>query len=143
MSAPRFTDQEWQTLELYVRAIADALELRDWSIDVSRDAPSSEEFIASCSCAQSRKNASIYFSDVFRHVDPIEQRQTVVHELLHAHHEVCWRMVQTDLLSPLGQETYGVFCDGYRRAMEYAVDAIAEALARHLPLIDWPQAETP
>ena len=126
-------------LERYVRWVADEIELRDWTITLD-DEPCDDDYTAQIACTEGRKHAVLSVNRKFREYAPDEQRQTIAHELVHAHHEMCWRIVQKDLLQPLGQETYNVLCDGYRRAMEYCVDAVADALAKHLPLIDWPEA---
>lgn len=125
-----------KALGRYVRWMANELELRDWTIVVS-DEPCEDEFVAQQVCVRGERQQTITFRHDFRDLDPEEQRETVIHELLHAHHEICWRMVQTDLSEPLGKIGYYVFCDAYRRAMEYQIDATAKALARHLPLIEW------
>jgi hypothetical protein len=133
------TKRDRNALARYIRWVADAIELRDWTITLD-DEPCDPDYNARVDCSEGRKHATIAFHAKFREMDPEDQRQTIVHELVHAHHAVTWRMVQTDLLRPLGQETYGVFVDSYRRAMEYCVDATADALVKHLPLIRWPKA---
>lgn len=132
------TKRERAALGRYVRWIANELELRDWTITIDDD-PCDEAFAARVECTEGRKHATISFNERFTTYAPEDQRQTIVHELVHAHLAVCWRMVQTDLVNPLGHEGYGFFCDSYRRAQEYAVDAIADALAKHMPLIAWPK----
>jgi hypothetical protein len=47
-------------------------------------------------------------------------------------------MVRTDLEEFLGKQTDQVFYNGFRRQVEYSTDAIATAIAKHMPLIDWP-----
>jgi hypothetical protein len=120
-----------------MRWIADEIELRDWTITLA-DEPCDSDYTAKINCIEGRKHAVIAFNPEFREMDPDDQRQTIIHELVHAHHAICWRMVQSDLIQPLGQETYNIFADSYRRGMEYCVDAVADALAKHMPLIEWP-----
>jgi hypothetical protein len=130
------TKRERKALEKYVRWVADAMELRDWTITIDND-PCADDLEGSAVCTFSQRHVTIAFATNFRDRDPADQRETVVHELLHAHHEVTWRMVQTDLAGALGKPVYYVFCDSYRRAMEYTVDALAKTIAKAMPLIDW------
>lgn len=86
-----------------------------------------------------QKEVGVTFGEHFRERPAESQRETVVHELVHAHLDFCWKMVQTDLGDALGKPVYYVFCDSYRRAMEYAVDALAKTIAKDMPLIEWPK----
>lgn len=121
----------------YVRHVADLMELRDWTVCIGHE-PCEDRCDAVVHCVNGQRKLTISFSRGFRDLPAEEQRETVVHELVHAHADVCWKMVQTDLAEALGKPVYYVFCDSYRRAMEFQVDALARALARHMPLIDWP-----
>jgi hypothetical protein len=133
------TKRERKALAKYVRWVADAMELRDWTVTIGDESCESHlEAYAHCTVGQ--RHVGIAFNDRFRDRDPEDQRETVVHELVHAHLDVCWKMVQTDLGDALGKPVYYVFCDGYRRAMEYSVDALSKTIAPHMPLIDWANA---
>lgn len=131
-----------KALGQYVRWVANELNLRDYTIHLEYAAE--VEYMRGgagaghCSCIDGAREATITFGVFFRGLSPEEQRETVVHELLHVHHDPCWRMVQTDLSEPLGKVAYYVFCDSYRRSMEFMVDGIAKAVAPKLPLIEWP-----
>ena len=128
----------------YVRWIADEMGLRDWTlrIDIAQpEAPNGAdgmEWGASCAPIPGRKAATITFAPWQRNVDLEQLRETVVHELTHCHFFGLWDTVRRDILHPLGQTTYDVFVAGLERHMEYGVDAMAEALAPHMPLIEWP-----
>jgi hypothetical protein len=52
-----------------------------------------------------------------------------------------WEIIRNDLWEGrlLGQEAYRAIECGFRRQMEFAVDGIAEAIAKHYPLIEWPK----
>jgi hypothetical protein len=130
----------------YVRAIADEMSLRDWTFDVElgdadegKDArPDGSRWGASCAPVPGRKFATITLAPGQREEDPAELRQTVVHELTHCHFFGLWDTVRNDTLLPLGQQTYDMFIANIERHMEYGVDAMADALAPHMPLIEWP-----
>lgn len=122
----------------YIRWVANEIELRDWTVELDRD-PCDQERAGHAVCVDGQRLVLIAVHANFRNHPPEEQRETIVHELCHAHHEACWRMVQTDLAEPLGKIGYYVFCDAYRRSMEYSVDGLAKALAKHMPFIEWPE----
>lgn len=130
------TKKERRALGLYVREIADRIELRDWTIAIAH-APCDDHLEANINVTPGTRHATISFHPDTDERSAAELRETVVHELIHAHIDVCWKMVQTDLAEALGKPTYYVFCDAYRRNMELSVDGLAKALAKHMPLIDW------
>jgi hypothetical protein len=113
----------------YVRKVADILRLRDWRLDVAEDAPSDPSAIASCAPVEGRKYAILRLGESFLTDGPIEQRHTIVHELLHCHLGPMIRMIEAhDGLPPAA-----------KLAMEYCVDGLADAIA---PLLPEPPAST-
>jgi hypothetical protein len=134
------TKRQRRALAEYIRWVADALELRDWTITLDHE-PCEEHLMGHVHCTNSARNLSIAVNASFLDYTPEDQRETIVHELVHAHWETCWKMIQGDLGDALGKPVYYVFCDSYRRAMEYGVDGLAKALAKHMPLIEWPEAK--
>jgi hypothetical protein len=132
--------------ERYVRACADMLELRDWSTRVDWGQPDTPprvdsatmQWNASSESIPGRKAVVLTFPFECRDWDLDELRQTVAHELLHAHVAPMWEMVRVDLHEHMVQATYDVFADGFRRWLEYGVDAMADIAVKNLPLIDWP-----
>ena len=137
------TKRDHKELRRYVRAVADLMELRDWTVQVDVGRPNSPdhadglEWGASCAPVTGRKFATLTFGPQLRHVLVEELRQTVVHELVHCHTFGMWDSVRHDLLVPLGQQTYDVFIAGFERQMENGVDALADAIAPRMPLIEW------
>jgi hypothetical protein len=128
----------------YVRWLKNDLGLRDYTIHLEYEAGEPEEGrggvrVAHCACIDGAREATISFFSGIRYLPRDQVRESIVHELLHCHHDPCWRMVQSDLSEPLGKIAYYVFCDSYRRQMEFMVDGIAKAIAPRLPLIDWPK----
>jgi hypothetical protein len=132
------TKRDRAALGRYVRWVADHMELRDWTLTLGYD-ECEDHLEASAHCTYGQRHLAIEFNERFRSRPAADQRETVVHELVHAHLDVCWKMVQTDLAEALGKPVYYVFCDSYRRAMEYSVDALSKTIAPHMPLIDWPR----
>lgn len=132
------TKRDRKALGRYIRWVADAMELRDWHFSLDHE-PCEERLVGSCVCTNGARHATIAVSGNFREIDPEEQRETIVHELVHVHWETCWKMVQSDLGDALGKPVYYVFADSFRRGMEYGVDGLAKAIAKHMPLIEWPE----
>lgn len=132
------TRREFAALGRYVRWVANEMGLRDWTIEVSHDrAPSDcNAFVTN---TYGRKLATIRFCSDFRTLSPEDQRHTVAHELVHCHLESATNMVLNDLEECLGKPADRVFWSSFKRQMEYGVDALAAAYAKHLPLIDWPK----
>jgi hypothetical protein len=122
--------------------VADTMGLRDWTFDVligdpATDVPGVEAAFASIECVDGRKYASITFHPAIRD-EPLEEiRDTVAHELIHAHLNPACEIVRVDACDLMQQDTYEVLMAGFRRNVEFAVDALAGALAPSLPLIDW------
>lgn len=124
----------------YIRAVADDLELRDWTFILS-DEPTENDSYGYVNPTYGRKVAIIKLCSDFRNLDKEKQRHTIVHELVHCHLESACNMVMSDLEQWLGKQTDQIFYDGFKRQMEYGVDGLAEALAKHQPFIAWPKKE--
>lgn len=133
-------------LERYIRGIADAMGLRDWTLALAvetvgrSNAPNRTEgeWGATSQSTPGRKHALITLPKDARALDREELRQTVVHELVHCHFACLWDTLRLDLGHILTEKVYWVWIAGVERAMEYGVDAVADAIAPRMPLIDWP-----
>lgn len=134
-------------LERYVRWVANEIGLRDWTLQVavtkkikrSPKTPDGQEWGATCRPTPGRKFALITFAAERRDDDLDELRQTVVHELVHCHFYGVWDTIRRDTLDLIdAQETYDTLIKGVERHMEYGVDAVADAIASYMPLIEWP-----
>lgn len=139
------TKRDRRALVRYVRAMADALELRDWTVWVSiaepgaPDRPDGKRWMATSESAPGRKDVEITFAPDVREWDRERLRQTTAHELIHAHFAPLVEMWRVDLHGHLGRESYVLFDASATRWLEYGVDALADAVAKHLPLIEWPR----
>lgn len=132
------TKKDHQALSGYIRLIADEIGLRDWSFKLLDEPPDNPDWLADVNCQQGRRFAFIRVRSDFRDSDLSDVRSTICHELVHCHLAPLQHQCDNDLDGLLGRAAAEVFSGGYRRNLEYAVDAIAEALAPHLPLIEWP-----
>jgi hypothetical protein len=135
----RMRKRDRKALGRYIRWCADAMELRDWTIELMHD-PCEPDCNASVEIVYGRKFARVFVNQDFRAYDPERQRHTIVHELVHLHLESACSMVRNDLEHYLPRPVDHVFWEGYKRQVEYGVDALASAIAKHLPLVEWPDA---
>lgn len=134
-----------KALSHYVRSIADEMGLRDWSFEVEigeADVDLPWETIsadASIECVDGRKFATITFPDDTRERPRDELRETVCHELIHAHLNPACEVIRVDAKVGFSQATYEMMMAGFRRNVEFAVDALAAVFAPRMPLIEWPK----
>jgi hypothetical protein len=109
----------------YIRRLADAMGLRDWTVGHDGREPY-DDGRASAECVYGRKILWVRLSDDFHADKPERQRQTVVHELIHAHFSAMNRFLREEL----DDRPFAT----YRLLAEYGVDALADVIAPHLPL---------
>jgi hypothetical protein len=127
------TAKTYRSLARYVDAIAADFGLRDWEITILDETPDSATAIASCEAVFGRRVAHLRFSHAFFHSPPEDQRNTVIHELLHAHLAATDQAVE-DHVGLLGSESRVIARNTYNTTREYAVDALAAAIADKYPL---------
>lgn len=131
--------RERKALGNYLRTIADLMELRDWHLDLSHGLPDADDAIATCEPIFGRKKAVFRFCDGFENLPREEQRNTVVHELVHCHLAAAQGVAERDMEGVLAAESDRVFFRAFRRNLEYAVDGLANAIAKHMPYPEWPE----
>lgn len=136
------TRRDRKALGRYLRALADSLELRDWTIVVEHepvtDESDDEKILADVRTTSGRKIAHVRVCPDFRDRDRQDIRHILVHELVHVHLAQLQAQSENDLADLVGKPADTVFFRSFCRNLEYAVDAIASALAKHQPLIEWP-----
>ena len=113
----------------YVRRLADIMHLRDWRIEVSEESPTGTDSLASCQPINGRKYAILRISESFLTDTQLEQRHTLIHELLHCQLGPLHRLLEANDAMP----------PSVLLALEYVVDGLADAIA---PLLPEPPAST-
>ena len=126
------TDEQHAFWESYMRSLADRLGLRDWRFHFD-DQACDDDSAASISCLYGRKSATVRLAREWETHSPEWQRQTLVHEALHCHAKGVQNAADATI-APLGSVAYAVFSSVHEQAIEYMVDAIAEAIAPLMPL---------
>lgn len=125
-------------LGAYLGHLADLMGLRDWTIGLANDPPQSDPHDGhivegECLVSYGRKVAMIAVPANWDDQAPDELRRVLVHELIHCHQEpVQWAF--NTAANRLGFEAGSVARDAFTGAFEVAVDGIATAWARTLPL---------
>lgn len=119
-------DERRLAFEPYLRQLADAMRLRDWTVEIEPEEPEDPNEQAHVVCIYGRKCARVRLSDGFLTDAPEEQRQGLVHELIHCHFDMANQTALEAMPEPVQ--------DVYRRLVEYGVDGLADAIAPLLPL---------
>jgi hypothetical protein len=127
------TAKTYRSLARYVDAVAAEFGLRDWTICILDEPPGTEGASATCEPIFGRRLANLRFARHFFHASPEDQRETVIHELLHCH-LAATDQAFADSVRLHGVEAQAVASNAYNTTREYAVDAIAAAIADRYPL---------
>lgn len=125
----------------WCRVIANTLGLTDWSFTIDYDPSLPEDVYARVKPAHARQAATVMVGDEFLASSPEEQRVTIVHEFLHCHLAASDEVVTGALPDLLGTPTFQAFQTAYDLSIERAIESIAVAFARLLPLPPEPEGE--
>ena len=118
---------------LYVERLQEPMNLMDWRVEILDD-PCEDDSYATVNCIYGQKKAELKLCEGFNDLSRDEQRSTFVHELTHCHLWVIQEMGEEDLAQFLSSGEKEMYSRSFRRAIEYAVDSLASAIAPHLPL---------
>lgn len=132
---PGFTVKAFDELADYVRATADELELRDWTFNVQKVPHADDDTFAETVVAFAQKRATITLCKDWPEIDEPKRRRIVAHELTHCHLDHGFRYLEDTLEVLVGAAASRAIINAAHVHLEIAVDAIAEAIARHLPPI--------
>lgn len=116
----------------YLRTVADNMNLRDWDVGVGR-VPADDGLNAQAHGAYGRKILTVYVAPDFLDRSKEGQRQTCVHELLHAHFNGVTQAMTT-ALNARKKNWLDTLDDQVRLALEFGIDATADIIASQMPL---------
>jgi len=119
------TDPRKQAFAPYIRRLGDTLALKDWTFDIVSSAPSDNGEV-SIEPIVGRKLVLIRLSEEFLESGPGEQRHSLTHELIHAHH--------APMIEIAKQTMSDNAWSSFKLMMEYATDGLADGIASLLPL---------
>lgn len=126
-------DVQYTHLNAYVREIADLLRLRDLSVTLDHNPPGSD-------CRG--MSQGIYgqpelrvWLDLALLLEPDQLRETVVHELLHAHFNPMRDLFLHVYDGEPSEDVPGVFYRAFKERWEFCLETMARIIAPSLPLI--------
>jgi len=118
----------------YLEMIAEEFGLRDWQLYAHFDEDLGDGVSAATACVDNRRVAHVKFAPSFFNLRPEEQRETVLHELLHVHMWQITDYVREVLPDLIGKPAFVVMEAAFNRLDEQATDAIAAAIGDRYPL---------
>lgn len=121
-------------LNAYVREIGDRLRLRDWNISLNHDAADGE-YAGQSQSTFGRKSLTVWLNPGGV-LNPPEFRQTVVHELLHAHFNEMRDLFYRVYDGEPTDDVPGVFYRMFKERWEVCLDTVADVIAESFPLME-------
>lgn len=118
---------------VYLRELANQMALRDWIVAIAKAPTPLDECFASVEMVSGKRYASVFLCKGWDKRDPVAQRKTLVHELLHVH----WAGTNHTLKLANKNVDKLWFVNliwTIDREEELAVDALAAVIAPFLPL---------
>jgi hypothetical protein len=141
MSKPRrqfvwdgLTVAEWEYANRYIRNAADLFDLRDWTIILEKiPADDVGESGAMNAIPFGRRRIRLRLGKDWAFETNDDKRWYIAHELLHAHWEPTFDMIQSDMEQYVGRAAFSLFRLAYLRQAEFSLDSCAKFTARLLP----------
>jgi hypothetical protein len=138
------TVPEWDTLAAYVTRLRDDLLLGHWRIELEHLPPKPTEpdqdvelIDGQIESLREGYTAKLRVHANFRQGTPDDQRETIIHELLHLHFDQLFSDM-TDLIEGFAAKQAFEACDVLnRRNYERMTAAVAAAISPKFPLIEW------
>lgn len=128
-------------VEGWLRAAGDLLGLRDWRITatafVAQNGAHASTFIRDRSDA-----IEVAVSREFPSRRPDEQRETLIHELLHPHFHRVTQLASELIEHELGKRTEAVIDAAVAFQEELAIERLAKAIAPFYPAVELPTEES-
>jgi hypothetical protein len=90
--------------------------------------------LADCNSLDTRKLHTLRFSETFEDASAEDQREALVHELLHWHFDHPYQMAFEHTQKLMAYDYWLLFYQEFDRTMELGIDGIAHAIAVFYPL---------
>lgn len=130
------TRAQKNALERYISEAQQTLNLGQWKIELE-DSPCEDDALAEIEVSENLWQARIRVAHSFFKEKPEEQRDTIVHELIHVHTAGIERS-RDRMEKTLGELAWPVFQASMENEVERAVDALAKIVAPTLPIPEFP-----
>jgi hypothetical protein len=127
------TDEQRAYWQAYVDDLKPLLRLWHWQITVKPDVSPSDGADAAAWVSDDYHTAELYFCDAWAEQAPDDQRETIVHELVHIHLGRL-NMFGKKLTSQLGGQAGGLADEMRLHFLETATEELARVIAPFLPL---------
>lgn len=126
-------DATHAALEAYIKDVAARMNLRDWTIYLSRQIDDAGHYRAQITLYRERDEAEVQLAEPWFGRSPEEQRYTVVHELVHV---VTTRLVRvvSRYVEQVGGELVNYLGKEHDEEEEIVVDRFARIIAPSMPL---------
>ena len=125
------SDAEHARWEEYIRQLGDLLLLRDWELDLSREGTNDW---AEIKVSDVENQATVKLGADWVQHTPDEQREFLVHELLHVHTDRIHRLM-SQLAEQWSENSACQFAkEAHRKETEIVVNTLARIIAPMLPL---------
>jgi hypothetical protein len=138
------TEPEWDALGAYVEKLRHELLLEHWTIRIDRAGPTPIDGVetglidAQMEIRNHGNVGILRVHDNFRAGDPDDQRQTILHELLHLHLDRLFTDMDGMIEGFAAKQAYEATHELVYRQYERMTDALADAIAPKFDLIAWP-----
>lgn len=139
------TPEQKEVLLPYLRAVADRMGLRDWTLQVTPGPPSTpREGVNTMATVEKwfgRRIAEFSFRDDITGESPESVRHIIVHEMTHLPFEPIGHYLDRTVRDLIGVHAYDPFVEAHRLLHEEAIDHLAEVIAAFMPEFPgWPDA---
>ena len=117
----------------YLSKLQMIMRLADWEIKVSFDTIADDDCYAEVKPEKDQRRAELLFGRQFFLSTPADQRQTLVHELMHLHLVNMEEMAAGAITNAVDESAMRAFDGAFSCEVERTVDSIADIIA---PLLD-------
>lgn len=135
------TEDQWVYLDGYLQGLAERLALGGWRVTLSRDPCEPDDRADAKSFLRNAANATtVYLAANFADQPANEQRETLVHELIHAHFNRQDRVVDMyeDYVPRIVWDTIH---KQYRETQDVGIESLAWVIAPYMPPCELPKGE--
>lgn len=128
-----WTDSRRRYTIAYLAKLQLIMRLADWEIVVNFEQNADEDCLAEIKAVEQQRRAELVFGKQFFTISAFDQRQTLVHELMHLHTANMEEMTREAIEAGMGKRAVKAFGGAFMCESERVVDALADVVA---PLLE-------
>ncbi|MFM7088882.1 MAG: hypothetical protein ACKOW9_05135 [Candidatus Paceibacterota bacterium] len=133
-----WSEQRRRYLLNYLSKLQMTMRLADWEIIVNFEHVADDDCVAEIKPVENQRRAELIFSKEFFLTSSVDQRQTLVHELLHLHLVHVEQMSLSAVEAAAGEQSSKAFDGAFNCEVERTVDQLADVIAPLLDRFDLP-----